>query len=248
MRKKIIAGNWKMHGNLAQVTILVQQLLELASIQPITAECIILPPVIYLPVIANKLRDSNIQWGAQNVYPKNFGPYTGEISGQMLQDYSCRYVLVGHSERRQLFNETEKFIMEKFHHIKEHGMIPILCVGETFAEREQKLTEKVLATQLNVINETNTGCVNTIIAYEPRWAIGSGQAAQPEQVQSAHAFIRNFISNNNQNAQMVPILYGGSLHRYNAVALFAMPDVDGGLVGGASLDAQHFVDIMRCIN
>lgn len=249
MRKKLVMGNWKMNGSLKQVDALLQDLLMLLEEQP-HAECVVLPPAIYLPRVADVLTKSGIQWGAQNVYPQDTGAYTGEISGPMLQDYKCRYVLVGHSERRHLFQEDEKFVAEKFHHVKDHGMIPVLCVGETLAAREQGLTEQVLTKQLLAV--TNIGSdffENCVVAYEPVWAIGTGQTATPEQVQAVHMFIRELVAKFNRgNAQSLSILYGGSVNEHNAHALFAMPDVDGGLIGGASLHARQFVEIVKCIN
>lgn len=249
MRKKLVMGNWKMNGNRQQVTALLQDLITLLPTQA-SADCVVLPPAIYLPHVSNALKNSVIQWGAQNVYPKDNGAYTGEISAPMLHDYNCRYVLVGHSERRHLFQEDEKFVAEKFHHVKDHGMIPVLCVGETLTAREKGLTEQVLTEQLLAITTTGSNFFeNCIVAYEPVWAIGTGQTATPEQVQNVHIFIREFVAKFNRNhAQALSILYGGSVNETNAHALFAMPDVDGGLIGGASLHARQFVEIVKCIN
>ncbi|MBI2786521.1 MAG: triose-phosphate isomerase, partial [Legionella longbeachae] len=184
------------------------------------------------------------------VYPKDFGAYTGEMSAPMLKDYSCRYVLVGHSERRHCFHEDENFVAQKFHHVKEHGMIPILCVGETLNEREQGQTEQVIAKQLLAISEYDKNCFSDcIIAYEPVWAIGTGKTASPEQAQEVHQFIRKMVAEiNNSDAQLLPLLYGGSVNENNAKALFVMPDIDGVLVGGASLNAKQFLEIVKCIN
>lgn len=248
MRKKLVMGNWKMNGNRQQVTGLLQDLLTLLPEH--ATECVVLPPAIYLPLVSNALANSRIQWGAQNVYSKDHGAYTGEISAPMLNDYNCRYVLVGHSERRHLFKEDEKFVAEKFHHVKDHGMIPVLCVGETLAERDQGLTEQVLTEQLLAITKKGSDFFGScVVAYEPVWAIGTGQTATPEQVQAVHVFIRELVAKFNQDhAQSLSILYGGSVNEQNAQALFAMPDVDGGLIGGASLHARQFVEIVKCIN
>ena len=191
-----------------------------------------------------------ILFGAQNVYPKDSGAYTGEISGPMLTDYHCKYVLVGHSERRILFHEDEKFVAEKFHHVKEHGMIPVLCVGETEKDRNAGMMEQILSRQLSAVFADNKANLhNCVVAYEPVWAIGTGQTATPQQAQHAHAFIRQFLSQyDSHGAHRLPILYGGSVNAENAQALFSMVDVDGGLVGGASLHAQQFGEIVRCIN
>ncbi|MBA2709143.1 MAG: triose-phosphate isomerase [Tatlockia sp.] len=249
MRQKIVAGNWKMNGRIDQIKSLLDQLLTLHDKQS-TTKCIVMPPSIYLPLIKDYLSQSNIQWGGQNVYPGNSGAYTGELSAPMLKDYGCSYILVGHSERRILFSESEKFVAEKFHHVKEHDMIPVLCVGETLEERDKGLTDQVLARQLLAITEANKQCFkDCVIAYEPVWAIGTGQTATPEQVQNAHVSIRELVAEfNREDADHLSIIYGGSVNEKNAALLFAMPDVDGGLVGGASLNAQHFVEIVKCIN
>ncbi|WP_133127582.1 triose-phosphate isomerase [Legionella nagasakiensis] len=249
MRQRYVMGNWKMNGRLSQVRDLLQDLLE-SFLEKRNVQCAVFPPAIYLPLVRELLSKSIISWGAQNVYPQDFGAYTGELSAPMLVDYDCRYVLVGHSERRHLFHENENFIAEKFHHVKVHDMIPVLCVGETLDERQQGLTEEVLSRQLLAVAQLDNDFMqNCIVAYEPVWAIGTGQTATPEQAQEAHAFIRAQIAAFNQEcAQKLPILYGGSVNEKNAQALFAMPDVDGGLIGGASLNAQQFVEIVKCIN
>lgn len=250
MRQKIVAGNWKMNGRLADVK---QLLTDLRAQLPHLSEgvaCVLLPPAIYIPLTSDYLQDSPIQWGGQNVYPALQGAYTGEHSLLMFKDYDCRYLLVGHSERRQLFCETEKFIAEKFHLIKEHGMIPLLCVGETLQERTEGNMKLALKRQLSQILENDSRSFeNAVIAYEPVWAIGTGRTATPEEVQEAHSFIREQISLYHENdAMRVPLLYGGSVNETNAAQLFAMPDVDGGLIGGASLNARQFVEIVKCIN
>ena len=250
MRQKFVIGNWKMNGRLIQIIELVHNLLKICprSSQVRTA---VLAPSIFLPELSSLLAGHHIGWGAQNIYPKDSGPYTGEISAPMLSDYHCHYVLVGHSERRILFNEDEKFVAEKFHHAKEHGIIPILCVGETATDRENGLMQETLSRQLNAIFTSGTKDVlqNSVVAYEPVWAIGTGQSATPEQAQHAHAYIRQFLSQlDPHGAKNLSIIYGGSVNGVNARELFAMPDVDGGLIGGASLDAQQFGDIVKCIN
>ena len=249
MRNKIVMGNWKMNGRLQAIITLLQDVLNGLPLEP-NATCAVLPPAIYLPLVKDLLIGSNVQWGAQNVYPKNEGAYTGELSAPMLQDYECRYVLVGHSERRHLFHEDENFVAEKFHHVKDHGMIPVLCIGETLAEREQGLTKAVLIKQLTAVTHASGACFDKcIIAYEPVWAIGTGQTASPDQVQDVHQFIREWVAMfNHGSAAELSIIYGGSVNEKNAQALFAMPDVDGGLIGGASLNARQFVEIVKCIN
>lgn len=250
MRHKLVAGNWKMNGQLQQVIELTNELKELLH-EIDYAQVVILPPSIYIPQVSHLLaRASNIQLGAQNVYPKDAGAYTGEISTPMLKDFSCQYVLVGHSERRHGFHEDENFVAQKFHHVKEHGMIPILCVGETLEEREKGQTEQVIARQLLAVSEQEKHCFHQcVIAYEPVWAIGTGKTALPEQAQEVHQFIRKLIAEiNYSDAEHLSLLYGGSVNETNAKALFSMPDIDGGLVGGASLNAKQFVDIVTCIN
>lgn len=249
MKKQFVMGNWKMNGQQQQVVTLLNELLA-ALLSPFDANVVVFPPAIYLPLTATILSNSQLTWGGQNVYPKDFGAYTGELSAPMLKDYGCRYVLVGHSERRHLLGEDEKFVAEKFHHAKEHGIIPVLCVGETLTERQQGLTEEVLTKQLfALLQDDKRVFQQSVIAYEPVWAIGTGQTASPEQAQKVHKFIRDFVAEfNQQDASQLPILYGGSVNEKNAHALFSMPDIDGGLVGGASLNAQQFVDIIKCTN
>lgn len=249
MRKKIVAGNWKMNGRTDSIRQLLRDLC-LSLPDETAAECIILPPSIYLSLVEAELRGKTIRYGAQNVYPAETGAFTGEISAAMLKDYACNYVLVGHSERRILFSENEKFVADKFHHVKEHDMIPILCVGETLEEREQGRTEEVLARQLSCIAKLDSHAFsNCVIAYEPVWAIGTGRTALPEQVQDVHSTLRTLITGFGKvEGSKVSLLYGGSVNETNAGSLFAMPDVDGGLIGGASLNARQFVEIVKCIN
>ncbi len=249
MRQNLVMGNWKMNGNLEKITLLLRELTALLPVNDNTT-CAVLPPSLYIPHVREILNKSRIHWGAQNVYPREDGAYTGEISAAMLTDFACRYVLVGHSERRHLFHEDENFVAEKFHHVKDHDMIPVLCVGETLEEREQGFTDVCITNQLRAITSTGPDCFKRcIIAYEPVWAIGTGKTAEPEQVQAVHAFIREYVATFSPlDAENLPIIYGGSVNQKNARALFAMPDVDGGLIGGASLNAQQFVEIVKCIN
>jgi triosephosphate isomerase len=249
MRQKIVAGNWKMNGQIQQVTQLTTQLKELTNFNN-TGQVIVFPPTIYIPLVHELLGNSRIQLGAQNVYPEDFGAYTGELSAPMLKDYKCSYVLVGHSERRHNFHEDENFVAQKFHHVKDHGMIPVLCVGETLDEREKGQTERVIARQLLAVSEKSKECFSgCVLAYEPVWAIGTGKTASPEQAQEVHQFIREMVAEiNNSDAERLTLLYGGSVNENNAKALFTMPDIDGGLVGGASLNAKQFVEIVKCIN
>lgn len=249
MRQQIVAGNWKMNGQIEQVIQLTTQLKE--QLNPIlSTQVIIMPPAIYLPLAKELLEDSVIALGAQNVYPKDSGAYTGELSAPMVKEFNCRYVLVGHSERRQYFKEDEKFVAQKFHHVKDHGMIPVLCVGETLSERESGQTEQVISRQLLAVFESNDNCFrNCVVAYEPVWAIGTGKTASPEQAQEVHQFIRGLIAEiNYSDAERLSLLYGGSVNEQNARGLFSMPDIDGGLVGGASLNAKQFLEIVKCTN
>lgn len=238
-----------MNGSTSFVHTLLDDLLgELSGTSH--AHCVVIPPAIYLPLVREKLAGSTLHHGAQNVYPKEAGAFTGELSGPMLRDFGCQYVLVGHSERRALFHEDEKFVADKFHHVKEHDMIPVLCVGETLEQRKQGHTQDVLSRQLRAVAAGNRrafeGCV---IAYEPVWAIGTGQTATPEQVQEVHERIRELVGEyGDANPASISLLYGGSVNEKNARALFEMPDVDGGLIGGASLNAQQFAEIVKCIN
>ena len=249
MRDKIVAGNWKMNGQTQQVIQLTKQLIESIDLE-VRAQIVVMPPAIYLPLVNELLHNSTIAVGAQNVYPKDAGAYTGELSAPMLKEFNCSYVLVGHSERRQYFHEDENFVAQKFHHVKDHGMIPILCVGETLIEREKGQAEQVIARQLLAVSEKSKDCFHEcVVAYEPVWAIGTGKTASPEQAQEVHQFIRELVAGiNNSDAERLPLLYGGSVNENNARALFAMPDIDGGLVGGASLNAKQFVEIVKCIN
>ena len=248
-RQQLVMGNWKMNGSNAMVDALLDELID-ACPDVLDCTCVLFPPALYLPRVSALLKGTPIAWGAQNVYPKNSGAFTGELSSPMLKDYDCRYVLVGHSERRHVFHEDVKFVAEKFHQVKDHDMIPVLCVGETLLERQEGRTKHVLESQLRAVYRNGLsdfqGCV---VAYEPVWAIGTGQTATPNEAQAAHAFIREVVGGlNSEAAQALSIVYGGSVNETNAHALFSMPDVDGGLVGGASLHAQQFLEIVTCIN
>lgn len=249
MRTQFVMGNWKMNGDIASIKVLLNSLKGELSAQ-LQTQTAVFPPSIYLPLVQQELSSSKINWGAQNCNPNDSGAFTGEISVPMLKDYNCKYVLVGHSERRHIFEEDENFIAKKFHHAKDRDMIPVLCIGETLAEREQGLTETVIARQLQaVMHEKDDVFSRCVIAYEPVWAIGTGKSASTQEAQDAHRYIRQFVAEyEDVNAAQLPILYGGSVNEKNAEALFSMPDVDGGLVGGASLNAQQFVEIVKCIS
>jgi triosephosphate isomerase len=228
-RSRLVAGNWKMHGSRASIAALLDALVK--ENRPDSAVCV---PFPYLAQVAERLRGSAIAWGAQNVSEHAQGAYTGEVSAAMLKEFGCRYAIVGHSERRQLYGETDAQVAAKFAAARSAGITPILCVGETLQEREAGSTEEVVGRQLAAV--TFEGGV---LAYEPVWAIGTGRNATPEQVQAVHAFLRKRVGPD------TPILYGGSVKPQNAAAIFAMPDVDGGLIGGASLVASDFLEIVK---
>lgn len=251
MRTPIVAGNWKMNGSKKSTTEL------LALLKQHTDECagiglIVFPPFVLLSQTEQLLSHTPIQWGAQNVslYPN--GAYTGEISAAMLVDFGCKYVLVGHSERRTLFHETNEEISEKYRVAQQSGLCPILCVGETLAEREEGRTFDVLEAQLAEIlssKESVQTLQNAVLAYEPVWAIGTGLTATPEVAQAVHEKIRTWVASVDKSiAEGLRILYGGSVKSGNAKTLFDMPDIDGGLIGGASLQAHEFLDIARSCN
>lgn len=249
MRQTLVAGNWKMNGSLASN----QQLIEgvLAGVaKGVNAEVAVCPPAIYIPQVAEMLAGSNIAWGGQDLSQEESGAFTGQISASMLIDLKCEYVIVGHSERRTLNGETDELVAEKFVAAQKAGLKPILCVGELLEEREAGDTEAVVARQLDaVIEKAGIGAIGKgVIAYEPVWAIGTGKTATPQQAQDVHAFIRQRLAENDANiAESVQILYGGSVKPDNAAELFSMPDIDGGLIGGASLDANSFLGICSAV-
>jgi triosephosphate isomerase len=246
MRKPIVAGNWKMHGTRAETANLLNILKEGVNNHH-EVEMIVFPPFVFLSECENLLRGSAITWGAQNVAAEKNGAYTGEISASMLAEFGCRYVLVGHSERRQLFVEDDLTIAKKFVIAQETGLHPILCVGETLQEREENRSLEVVSRQLmSVLDYTGDIAVfkNAVLAYEPVWAIGTGRTATPEQAQEIHCTLRKLLAERDESiADKLRILYGGSVKSTNAKMLFSMPDIDGGLVGGASLSPQEFLQI-----
>jgi len=247
MRERLVAGNWKMHGSLAANQRLLDAVMLGAPSAPgvLIAVCV---PFPYLQQASGALAGAGVALGAQTLSEHDSGAYTGEVSGAMLRELGCRYAIVGHSERRQLFGERDAQIAAKFAAAQRAGLVPILCVGETLAEREQAATEAVVGRQLGAVLEvTGAGALRSaVIAYEPVWAIGTGRTASPEQAQAMHAFIRAAVGQADAGvAAGLPILYGGSVKPANAKELFAMPDVDGGLIGGASLVAEDFLAICR---
>ncbi len=244
-RRKLVAGNWKMHGSAA----LTETLVKALSREKFSAEVLVCPPYPYLAQAVALGVGGTVGIGAQDICEKTGqGAFTGEVSGQMLSELGCTYVIVGHSERRQFFGDTDQRVAEKFGAAQAAGLVPILCVGELLAEREANQTEAVLSRQLEAVIQLNgVGALEkAVIAYEPVWAIGTGKTASPAQAQEAHAFLRAKIAE--KDAKIAPrlrILYGGSVKPDNASALFACPDVDGGLIGGASIDAAQFLAICR---
>jgi len=248
MRKILVAGNWKMHGSKALVTELLEGLLAAPSTD--AAELAVFPPFPYLAQAQSLLSGSPIAWGAQNLNPVAQGAHTGEVSAPMLLDFGCRYVLVGHSERRTLYGESDEDVAARFAAALEAGLEPVLCVGETLQEREDGLTEAVVERQLQAVLDRCgfEGFRQAIVAYEPVWAIGTGRTATPEQAQAVHAFIRDiFAARDDIIAGQLRILYGGSVNGSNAADLFAREDIDGGLVGGASLKAEDFLAIRDAV-
>ena len=248
MRRPLVAGNWKMHGSREESAALVQGILQgMDSVS--AAEVAVCPPFILIPLVADMLAgDGRLAWGGQNLDTHLSGPYTGEVSGPMLKDYGCTYVIVGHSERRHYFGENEDLVARKFGTAQDSGLIPILCVGETLEERENGETEDVVAGQLDaVLDSHGIGAMkNAVIAYEPVWAIGTGKTASPEQAQEVHAAIRHKLKGlDAMVGENVRILYGGSVKPGNAAELLQQPDIDGGLIGGASLKAEDFLAIAR---
>jgi triosephosphate isomerase (TIM) len=247
MRRKIVAGNWKMHGSRAENGQLVEAIVSGFS-GDARGECIICPPFVYLHEVSRLLRDAGVQLGAQDVCAEATGAYTGEVSGAMLRDVGCSYVLVGHSERRAIYGEDDRLVARKFVAAQAAGLTPILCVGEQLAEREAGQTHAAIQRQLDaVLGIVEPAALSrALIAYEPVWAIGTGRTASPEQAQDVHEFIRARIAARDAKiAAALPILYGGSCKAGNASELFDMPDVDGGLIGGASLKAEEFLAICR---
>ncbi len=245
MRRILVAGNWKMNGSRASAAALIEGIRAgLGSVQ--AADVAVCPPFVYLPDVARALAGSPIALGAQDVAREKEGAYTGEISGAMLRDVGCTHVVIGHSERRAYYGETDERVAEKMQAALDAGLIPIVCVGETLDEREAGTTEAVVARQLDAVlaKVGAQGLARGVVAYEPVWAIGTGRTATPDQAQAVHRFLRERVAKHDAGvAQGLRILYGGSVNGANARELFAQPDIDGGLVGGASLKADEFLRI-----
>lgn len=244
-RQRVVAGNWKMHGSRAANQALVEGLLAAGTIDG-SAACLVFPPFVYLAELARRLSGSSVGLGAQDVCAEAQGAFTGEVSAAMLADVGCSHALVGHSERRALYGEEDALVARKFLAAQSRGLVPVLCVGEQLAERDAGQTHAVVARQLDAVLAVAgvSGLSRAIVAYEPVWAIGTGRNATPGQAQDVHAFIRARVAAHDASiAAGLRILYGGSVKAANAAELFGMPDVDGGLVGGASLNVDEFLAI-----
>ena len=247
MRQPLIAGNWKMNGTKSSAEALIQGVLDGAAGFEKT-EIVLCVPFVFLGLGERLLSGRSVRLGAQNVCTEEVGAYTGEISASMLAEFGCRYVICGHSERREYYGETDAIVARKLAMVVSKGMTPILCVGETLEQRERGHTEDVIASQIDAVIASNgVASFDRIeVAYEPVWAIGTGKTATPEQAQEVHAFIRGRIAAHDAAiASKVRILYGGSMKPGNAAELLAMPDIDGGLIGGASLVAGDFLAICQ---
>lgn len=255
MRRKLVVGNWKMHGDLQSNQLLLSGIIEGLQHNK-NADYVVCPPNTYLFQAKDLLANTDIAWGGQNVNQHEQGAFTGAVAPHMLTDLGCTYVLLGHSERRVLFHETNLTAAARFDATIKAGLTPVLCVGETLAEHDAGLTEVIVASQMDAVMATLSDDgfatamrVNMVFAYEPVWAVGTGKTATPTHAQAVHTFIRNRIARRNADAaEHVRIIYGGSIKANNAKELFAMPDVDGGLVGGASLDVEEFVAICKLAN
>ncbi len=247
MRRYLVAGNWKMNGSREGARSLLSQIGGgVGSLSAI--DVLVCPPFVFLADAQEAVQGSPLALGAQTVSEHDAGAYTGEVSAAMLLDFGCRYVIVGHSERRSLFGESSEVVAAKYMKALGAGLIPILCVGETLEERERGVTGEVVQAQLDAVlaREGPEALSGGVVAYEPVWAIGTGRTASPEQAQEVHALIRSRVATHSEAvARELRVLYGGSVKGSNARALFTMPDIDGGLVGGASLDGSDFVAICR---
>jgi triosephosphate isomerase len=247
MRKPLVAGNWKMNGSAASVRELLAGIKAGVGDVP-RCEVAVCPPFVYIPQARSELEGSEIAWGAQNLSTERSGAFTGEVAASMLLDFDCVYVIVGHSERRTLYGEDDALVARKFAVARDAGLKPILCVGETLKEREEGVTQPVVARQVDaVINLVGVGALaDGVIAYEPVWAIGTGVTATPDQAQEVHAFIRSRVAaHDSAVADGLRILYGGSMKPGNAAELMARQDIDGGLIGGAALVATDFLTICK---
>jgi triosephosphate isomerase len=246
MRRKLIVGNWKMHGSHPANAELLAALL---GARPFGADVAVCVPFPYLSETAVNLAGGDIRWGAQDCSAHDSGAYTGEVSSAMLAEFGCRYAIVGHSERRALHGESDALVADKAQAVLKHGVTPIVCVGETLAQREAGETAQVVKRQLSTVIHTLAHCVSEmVVAYEPVWAIGTGLSATPQQAQDVHQLLRAQLQAATPHAAQMKILYGGSVKPDNAASLFTQPDIDGALVGGASLKAADFIAICRAVS
>lgn len=242
MRRPIVAANWKLNGSLEMAQTLVSAI-NSHSANHDSVEIVISPPFPYLIKVAELISTGNVHLGAQSAAEHESGAYTGEVAAAMLAEVGCQYVIVGHSERREYYGESDEVVVAKFLQIQQAGLIPILCVGESLEQREQGIMQETIVRQVNaVVDRAGIAAMqNSVIAYEPIWAIGTGKTASPEQAQEVHALIRAEIAKQSAEiAEQLRILYGGSVKAGNAAELFSQADIDGGLIGGASLDAEQF--------
>lgn len=248
MRKKIIAGNWKMNKTPSEAKALIAELRQILGDGPRSVEVVVCPPFVSLPAAAEALAGSKIGLGAQNIHAAASGAYTGEIAAAMLTECDVNYVIIGHSERRTLYGETDESVNAKVKTALAAGLIPIVCIGETLAEREAGETDAVLVRQVEgSLADLGEGLPRCVVAYEPIWAIGTGRTATPAQAQEAHALIRRTLAalSDGQTANAIRIQYGGSMKSDNASELLSQPDIDGGLIGGAALKAEPFAAIVE---
>jgi len=246
MRRTIVAGNWKMNASKESVNKLILGILS--GMGEVSSEVVVCAPFPYLSQVEDLIADSQVKLGAQNLSTNSSGAFTGEVSANMIKDFGARHVIVGHSERRILYGETSSLVAEKVKAALESDLTPLLCVGESLEQREAGETEAVVAEQINAVIELLgiSAFSNIIVAYEPVWAIGTGKTASPEQAQAVHLFIRVLLGESNESiAKNTPILYGGSMNAGNASELISCADIDGGLIGGAALKAEDFLQICK---
>jgi triosephosphate isomerase len=250
MRQVLVAGNWKMNGSRESIRSLLDGVTEgMGDVK--NAEVAVCAPAIYIPLVEELLTGSEVAWGGEDLSVHASGAYTGEIAASMLNDFHCKYVIIGHSERRTYHKESDELVAEKYEAAMQAGLIPIFCIGETLDEREQGITNDVVARQVDaVINKLGVAALaKGVVAYEPVWAIGTGKTATPEQAQEVHAFIRSRVAASDASvAEALQILYGGSMNAGNASDLLAQSDIDGGLIGGASLKVDDFLAIAKAAN
>ena len=250
MRCPLVVGNWKLNSTRESTRRLLSDILaELKS--EVSTEAAVCVPFVFISQVAEQLTDTRLLWGSQNVADQGHGAFTGEISASMLKEFGCRFAIVGHSERRHIYGESNVLVAERFKQAIINGLQPILCVGETLEERDKGDTFNVIENQLLPVIEIAgaESFVNAVVAYEPVWAIGTGRTASTEQAQQVHAYIRKTMAGFNRGiSENLRILYGGSVTADNATALFSMDDIDGGLIGGASLNAQSFLDIINSVD